>query len=427
MAWLFFSKINSPKKYFKWGSIVIPVKSYYDFAKIKHTMRDRMKTSQKFLLMVPIAIAFLFLATAMSTPVSAISANGTATTSSAQIPSMRDDAFQYPSVASQVDSSAYIENWYFSLTDTKYNMSFWCQYEVNNPGNSGSAGLYPDVAYANGNLQIGSNVITSPAPAYTSWSASASKLNVNINNGGFSAVAFSVNLIHITGSDLSCNISWNLFYTREIAQSPVVQNAPLGFLPQDNQSWIDYMPMASVSGIIAVSGHSYTITSAPGYHDHNWGEQYSFYFNPWMKFNTVVGGHSIFIGAIAMPDPTKLNPRNLLGSISTVNIDGTWIKDATLTSLQYTSFGIDPATGSPYISSYAATIIAGNYVIKFTAMNNMPFFYIYYEENGIALYFQQAFGYTFSGSVTTTPSHGSHSIGSFSCNGEVEQVMITAV
>ena len=384
-----------------------------------------MKISQKALAAAPIALAFLFILTAIGTPVSAVTANGTANTSCTQARSMRDDAFQYPSIASTVDSSAYVENWYFSFTYAKDNMSFWCQYEINNPSDSGAAGLYPDVAYANGNLQVGDNVITSPAPMYADWSASASKLNVNVNDGGFTAVAYNTNIIHVTGNDLSCGISWNLIYTRQLVQAPVIQGAPLGFLPGDNQSWIEYMPLASVSGIVALAGHSYIITGAPGYHDHNWGQQFSFYFNPWMKFNTEIKGTSLFVGAIAMPDPTTLDPTALLGSVATVNVGGTWIAGATLASLQYLNFAIDPVTGSPYISQYAATIVAGKYMITFTATNNQPFFYIYYAENGIALYFQQAFGYTYTGSVIETTAHGAHTLGSFACSGEAEQVMLT--
>jgi hypothetical protein len=36
-------------------------------------------------------------------------------------------------------------------------------------------------------------------------------------------------------------------------------------------SWLLYMPRAEVSGTLTVDGKSYDV-SAPGYHDHNWGE-----------------------------------------------------------------------------------------------------------------------------------------------------------
>jgi hypothetical protein len=77
---------------------------------------------------------------------------------------------------------------------------------------------------------------------------------------------------HIVGSIDNSQVSWDLTYVRQADSWFGGDREMVGLFPWEQMSWLIYMPGAYVSGEIEVNGEIYYVDSAPGYHDHNWGE-----------------------------------------------------------------------------------------------------------------------------------------------------------
>lgn len=104
----------------------------------------------------------------------------------------------------------------------------------------------------------------------TAFSAEYAKANVQIGRGNTIAV-LDPDTYLIAGATQNGRITWNLRYSRAASSWYAANRFSVAAEPWQLMSWLLYMPRAGVSGTLTVDGRSYNV-SAPGYHDHNWGE-----------------------------------------------------------------------------------------------------------------------------------------------------------
>jgi len=164
----------------------------------------------------------------------------------------------------------YTEWWYFNVYDSSNNVQAIFSYLVNNPA-SQPGGVFPlgisemaVVAYTSGGIVTEEDVYAAHA-----FSAAYDKANVQI--GSNAVIVIDPDTYQITGATRDGRISWNLTYGRTAPSWFAGQRFNVASDSWELMSWLLYMPAASVSGTLTVDGVSYSV-SAPGYHDHNWGE-----------------------------------------------------------------------------------------------------------------------------------------------------------
>jgi hypothetical protein len=106
-----------------------------------------------------------------------------------------------------------------------------------------------------------------------------------------------LNVIHVLNDDAyrivgsiqqEHRIAWDLVYVRRSPSWFAGDRLPVGVLPWEQMSWLQYMPSAFVSGRLTIDGREYRVANVRGYHDHNWGE--------WVPF-TVAWNWAEYFGA----------------------------------------------------------------------------------------------------------------------------------
>jgi hypothetical protein len=177
-----------------------------------------------------------------------------------------DDAYHYASWSGGQHDGSYIEWWYFNFYDAQQNMQGIFSYFVTDPQNLTGFGQSQVAAVIYGSGGVVSEVDIYPV---TAFSASSQQANVQI--GANSIQALSPNNYRIIGQSLDDRLQWDLRYVGQ--QSPwfAADRMAVGSLSWESMSWLVYMPRAAIVGQIVLDGHTYSV-SAPGYHDHNWGE-----------------------------------------------------------------------------------------------------------------------------------------------------------
>ena len=189
-----------------------------------------------------------------------------AATAFGQSVSPADDAYHYAAWSSTQHPGNYIEWWYFNLYDSQHNIQGIFSYFITDPQNLTGHGLAQigAVAYTpQGNI---TEVDQYPT---TSFSASSSEANLQI---GSNAIQFvNATTYNIIGQSADQRLQWNLQYVQQADPWFAAQNMHVGNLQWESMDWLLYMPSATITGQLTIDGLSYTV-SAPGYHDHNWGE-----------------------------------------------------------------------------------------------------------------------------------------------------------
>lgn len=177
-----------------------------------------------------------------------------------------DDAYHYRYWADGSHDGNYTEWWYFNLFDDRRDLQAIFTYLVTDPENLTGRGMaqLTAVAYTAQEI-VSANDIYPP----DSFSASYVRADVRIETNAIQVIG--PDLYRITGASRDGRLSWDLVYLRRLEPWPALNSTKVGTLPWEKMSWLVYMPRAVVTGQVSVDGQAYSV-SAPGYHDHNWGE-----------------------------------------------------------------------------------------------------------------------------------------------------------
>jgi hypothetical protein len=188
--------------------------------------------------------------------------------------SRRDDAYHVAQFADGQHDANYAEWWYFNLSDAAQGLDFAFTYAVLDPANLTGFGLSSVTAI--GYTPAGHFTETAVYPT-TAFHASSEQADVLIAGGS----PLSWNSVQVLSDDAyrtigaiheGHDISWNLLYVRRDRAWLGLDREHVGVFPWEQMSWLQYMPAAFVTGELLIDGHSYHVTNARGYHDHNWGE-----------------------------------------------------------------------------------------------------------------------------------------------------------
>jgi hypothetical protein len=164
----------------------------------------------------------------------------------------------------------YTEWWYFNVYDSSNNVQAIFSYLINNPSGQ-SGGVFPVGISEMAVVAYTSAGIVSEEDAYAAHAFSAAYGKANAQVGSNSVTVLNSDTYQIAGATRDGRIAWDLTYQRAAPSWLAGQRFNVASESWELMSWLLYMPSASVSGTLAVDGVSYSI-SAPGYHDHNWGE-----------------------------------------------------------------------------------------------------------------------------------------------------------
>ena len=197
-----------------------------------------------------------------------------------------DDAFHYSQFADGRHDGHYAEWWYFNFFDQQNDIQAIFTYFIADPENRSGFGLAQMVAVAYTSQGIVSEVdVYSPSV----FSASYDGADVQIDANTIQVI--DPNTYRIAGAGQNGRLSWDLIYAGQVEPWFAADRMAVGRFPWEQMSWLVYMPGAAVSGHLEVDGRVYSI-SAPGYHDHNWGEwiptntlwNWAQYFEPGLAF-----------------------------------------------------------------------------------------------------------------------------------------------
>lgn len=210
-------------------------------------------------------------------------------------PTLRDDAYHFGMYQGGPHQGSYAEWWYFNVSDPAQGLDVAVTYTVIDPSNTSGFGLasMTAIAFTPGSQFTETNVFET-----SGFLASSDAANVLIASASPPALNFvhvlSDDVYHIVGSVAGQHrMSWNLAYVRNVSAWLGLDRMPVGVLPWEQMSWIQYMPGASVTGTIAIDGREYRVNGVRGYHDHNWGTWIPFtvawnwaeYFEPGLSFS----------------------------------------------------------------------------------------------------------------------------------------------
>jgi len=224
----------------------------------------------------------------------------------------------------------YTEWWYFNVYDSAHGVQAIFSYLVNNPAGQ-SGGLFPvgisemaAVAYTSGGL-------VSEEDVYPVHAFSAAYQEANVQIGANAVTAINPDTYQITGASRDGRIAWDLMYQRTAPSWFAGQRFSVASEPWELMSWLLYMPAASVTGTLAVDGVSYNV-SAPGYHDHNWGE-WDLTGVPWNWAQYSQPGLTFDLGDF--PDKP--------GGVASIDVDGQrYVFQSGQYTLTHTEWAYDP-------------------------------------------------------------------------------------
>ena len=212
----------------------------------------------------------------------------------AQDVSRRDDAYHYALFADGQHDESYAEWWYFNLFDSVQDVQLAVTYSILDPANRSGYGLAALAAIAYTPHGQFTEIASHPPAAFHASDEQADVLIVGDSPPALNYIqVLSDNVYRVVGSiSQEHSISWDLWYVRRRASWLGGDRERVGLLPWEHMSWLQYMPGASVSGVVTIDGRKYEFGNASGYHDHNWGEWLPFtvtwnwaqYFEPGLDF-----------------------------------------------------------------------------------------------------------------------------------------------
>lgn len=177
-----------------------------------------------------------------------------------------DDAYHFSAWADGRQDAFYTEWWYFNFFDARSGVQGIFSYFITNPGDllDGGRARMAAVAYT------GQGIVSAVDP-YPRAAFSASEVQADVSIGANAIQVIDADTYRVTGASRDGRLRWDLTYAREAETWLAADRMGVGSFPWEKMSWLIYMPRARVVGRMVVDGRAYDI-SAPGYHDHNWGE-----------------------------------------------------------------------------------------------------------------------------------------------------------
>jgi hypothetical protein len=165
----------------------------------------------------------------------------------------------------------YTEWWYFNLYDSSNKVQAIFSYLITDPL-SLQGGVFPLGISEMAAVAYTPTGIVNEMDAYLALSFSAQYNEADVHIGNQNAIAvIDPETYKVSGATRDGRIVWNLVYRREAPSWYAGNLVNVSADPWQLMSWLLYMPRAHVSGTLTVDGTTYNV-SAPGYHDHNWGE-----------------------------------------------------------------------------------------------------------------------------------------------------------
>jgi hypothetical protein len=349
-----------------------------------------MKTNKKTL-----ALASLFLAALMFFSATTIAGAVPVTpTPFREVDSLSDNGYKYPSVASSVISALYQEWWYFEVTDFENGLFFTCWYEIDNPAGEtlddmevpraayiGCEGFYGETLFSGGNIGEGIN--------YT-YTADTDDWNVNI--GGNTMIATTLDTVHLAGYEVITGISWDLSLTRQDLTGTYTDSVPTGYSETDIMGWCCMMPLAVATGTITINDTVVDV-NAQGYADHNWGSPEIIVYAPWIK---VVTEDLAIIGAGV---PAMKAPNKAWNGFINVWVQDQWVWFK-VPKIHYT-WAVDPATGLQYVSTFkiTATSIDNKWKVDIASDLAGSYFYEFVDLGPYIIAFYKSFEFITTGTI----------------------------
>ena len=176
-----------------------------------------------------------------------------------------EDAYHYGYFADGQHDGNYVEWWYFNLFAEDIQVIF--SYAIIDPENHTGLGMA-----AVGAVAYTPQGIVNESDSFLQDMFSASYDQADVQVEGNTIEVIDSDTYRIVGSIGDGRVQWDLIYTRQADSWFGGDREKVGLFPWEQMSWLAYMPGAYVSGEVEVDGEIYSVNSAPGYHDHNWGE-----------------------------------------------------------------------------------------------------------------------------------------------------------
>jgi hypothetical protein len=177
-----------------------------------------------------------------------------------------DDAYHFAAWADGQYDGLYTEWWYFNFHNAFTGVRGVFSYFVTDPDDNYGNAQARMVAVA----YTPQGIVTADDP-YTIFEFSASDQQADVRVGANAAYVQPNGSYHITGASLDGRLAWDLVYAKRHEPWFAADGMSVGSLEWEKMSWLVQMPRAWVTGTLTVDGVVNKI-SAPGYHDHNWGE-----------------------------------------------------------------------------------------------------------------------------------------------------------
>lgn len=178
---------------------------------------------------------------------------------------LADDAFHFAEYKTNPHSFWYTEWWYFNLLDPVTDMAAEVTFAVFNPGNKFPMG----VASLNSIAVVpGQNPVVK-MDYYGLGDFSASDTQADVAIAGHRITVIDAETYHIQAESKDKELEFDLTFHQADSPQYLVDDMP-GH-DWERTSWLVYMPTARVDGTVRVGTQTFTVQSATGYHDHDWG------------------------------------------------------------------------------------------------------------------------------------------------------------
>jgi hypothetical protein len=164
----------------------------------------------------------------------------------------------------------YTEWWYFNVYDSTNNVKAIFTYFITNPAGL-TGGLYPVGISEMSAVAYTANSVVTETDIYPVAAFSAAYNRADVRIGKNTVTVIDPEAYEISGASRDGRMVWKLNYRRAAPSWYAANRISVAPESWELMSWLLYMPSASVSGTLTVDGIVYNV-SAPGYHDHNWGE-----------------------------------------------------------------------------------------------------------------------------------------------------------
>lgn len=184
--------------------------------------------------------------------------------SSPEVAPEHDNGYHFPQFRSGSSDQWYTEWWYFNFYDPASQVSGIVVYQVVNPASrwfSGKARLLMTAFVGNQEPQFEEKFFS-----LDEFSASTQEARVDMAGHRITPIE--------GGFEVEARLRQIRFKLRYSQRGTPIHLARNAHGPQawEVSNWLAYMTSAQVSGEVTVGGRDYQLTSAVGYHDHNWGK-----------------------------------------------------------------------------------------------------------------------------------------------------------